>query len=91
MTIAVRRKTVVQPGGVIEIRSSDLTPGAAAEVIVLLDAPETMPSHRHMMTATDLLESDLVGIWEDREDIGDSVEFARRLRRQAEQRESSRR
>ncbi len=89
MTIAVRRKTVVQPGGVIEIRSSDLTPGASAEVIVLLDAPETILTHRHTMTATDLLESDLVGLWEDREDIGDSVEFARHLRRQAEQRGGS--
>jgi len=38
MTLAVRTKTIVQPGGRVEIRSPDLTPGASAEVIVLVDA-----------------------------------------------------
>ena len=38
------------------------------------------------MTARDLLQSDLVGLWADRDDIGDSLSFARRLRRQAEYR-----
>ena len=32
------------------------------------------------LTAADLLASDLVGLWADRTDIGDSREFARRLR-----------
>jgi hypothetical protein len=36
------------------------------------------------LTATDLLESDLVGLWADRHDIGDSREFARRLRKEAQ-------
>ncbi|MGH9853938.1 MAG: hypothetical protein ACREBD_29185 [Blastocatellia bacterium] len=87
MTIAVRKKTTVQPGGVIEIRSPDLTPGASAEVIVLVDAPETPAEPQSTMTAADLLQSGLVGLWEDRDDIADSAEFARRLRRQAERRE----
>lgn len=34
----------------------------------------------------DLLNSDLVGMWEDRTDIEDSVEFARNLRRRASRR-----
>lgn len=42
------------------------------------------------LTARDLLESKLVGLWADREDVEDSVEFARRLRRQAEHRTRSR-
>lgn len=37
-------------------------------------------------TARDLLNSGLAGLWKDREDIGDSLEFARELRRQAETR-----
>jgi hypothetical protein len=37
------------------------------------------------MTARDLLGSGWVGIWADREDIGDSLTFARQLRRQAQQ------
>ncbi|HJT76129.1 MAG TPA: hypothetical protein VJ739_02915 [Gemmataceae bacterium] len=38
-------------------------------------------------TATDLAQSSLISIWEDRSDITDSQAFARRLRSQAEQRE----
>jgi hypothetical protein len=38
------------------------------------------------MTAYDLLHSGLVGMWADRKDIGDSREFARRLRQQAQTR-----
>jgi hypothetical protein len=34
----------------------------------------------------DLLNSDLVGMWEDRTDIEDSVELARKLRRRASRR-----
>jgi hypothetical protein len=37
-------------------------------------------------TFADLLNSGLVGIWKDRTDIGDSLEFARKLRKQAEAR-----
>lgn len=36
----------------------------------------------------DLLESDLVGLWADRDDISDSVEYARSLRRRASRRNS---
>jgi hypothetical protein len=85
MTLAVRTKTIVQPGGRVEIRSPELMPGASAEVIVLVDTPTI----QHVMTAASLLESGLVGLWEDRTDIGDSTEFARKLRRQAERREGS--
>ncbi len=37
-------------------------------------------------TGKQLLESGIVGMWADRTDIGDSVEFARKLRREAERR-----
>jgi len=46
-------------------------------------AVKTVPRE---LTARELLQSDLVGLWADREDIGDSLEFARRLRRKAERR-----
>jgi hypothetical protein len=39
-----------------------------------------------ILTTRDLAQSPLVGIWADRTDIGDSREFARRLREQAEHR-----
>ncbi len=41
---------------------------------------------RRPLTAQDLLQSDLVGMWADRQDIGDSLEYARHLRHLAEQR-----
>ena len=42
--------------------------------------------HSQDLTARDLLRSELVGIWADREDLGTSPEFARSLRRQANSR-----
>jgi hypothetical protein len=39
-----------------------------------------------VMTGKDLVDSGLFGIWKNRTDIGDSLEFARRLRKQAETR-----
>jgi len=39
------------------------------------------------MTAGQLQNSDLIGMWEDREDIEDSASYARELREQAQQRE----
>jgi hypothetical protein len=45
--------------------------------------PELSP----VRTGADLQGSDLIGIWADRTDIGDSREFARRLRKQASQRQ----
>jgi hypothetical protein len=44
------------------------------------------PPSRRVLTGKDLAESDLIGIWADRTDIGDSREFARRLREQAQRR-----
>ncbi|MBD2103119.1 hypothetical protein [Leptolyngbya sp. FACHB-261] len=43
MLNGLRQKVVIQPGGVIEIRSLELPAGATAEVIVLLDSPTSAP------------------------------------------------
>lgn len=46
------------------------------------------------MTAAEMLkimeEEGFIGMWKDRDDIGDSVEFARKLREQAERRGNER-
>jgi hypothetical protein len=60
----------------------DVPPGPAE--IVLIIAPQA-PAERGK-TAGDLLRSPLCGIWQDRTDIGDSIEFAQSLRAKAEQR-----
>jgi hypothetical protein len=59
------------------------TQEAGKEVRVTVEA---VPPAGKMMTASDLLDSDLVGMWAERTDIGDSREFARRLREQAQSR-----
>jgi len=43
MLNGLRQKTVVQPGGVIEICSPELPPGATVEVIVLLEPKAEQP------------------------------------------------
>ena len=48
-----------------------------------LERTQTRPRE---LTARDLLHSELVGLWADRDDIGDSLSFARQLRQQAEHR-----
>ena len=48
--------------------------------------PKPDPQTKATLTAADLLQSGLVGMWADRIDIGDSREFARRLREHAQTR-----
>ena len=60
------------------------------EVLHLLGEMRAKPSaatESTILTAADLLQSGLVGIWADRTDLGDSADFARRLREKAERRE----
>jgi len=38
MVAAIRQQVTVQPGGLVEVRSPELQPGARAEVIVLVEA-----------------------------------------------------
>ena len=44
------------------------------------------PPASTQLTAIDLAQSDLVGIWADRTDVTDSLVFARQLRNKAERR-----
>ncbi len=71
---------------------SDLEPDKWAEVLDFIAylkyraSREAGPPHTRELTARALRESALVGLWEDRQDIGDSLDFARSLRRAAEHR-----
>jgi hypothetical protein len=47
---------------------------------------QQVESAPQQLTARALLQSEIVGLWADREDIGDSLDFARQLRHQAEHR-----
>jgi len=78
---ALREKVTIRRGGWISLRSRALKAGATAEVIVLVDAADARESEpvSDTLTAADLLNSGLVGIWA-KKDVGDSLEFARGLR-----------
>jgi hypothetical protein len=78
----IKRKVTIKSGGRISLRSSKLKAGTRAEVIVLVEPSQT-PAEKSM-TAADLLKSGLVGMWVDRKEISDSLEFARNLRQKAE-------
>jgi len=45
------------------------------------------PVEKRPLTASDLLQSNLVGMWANRKEISDSLEFARQLRHTAEHRQ----
>jgi hypothetical protein len=65
---------VITPDGQLEIDlPPDLSPGPV-EV-------EIRQSDLRGISLGEILESELVGMWADRSDIGDSVEYARELRR----------
>ena len=67
----------------LDLPAGSADPNAQVQVIV-----ETMPpGAKRPLLASDLLQSGLIGIWAGRGDIGDSREFARRLREQAQARE----
>lgn len=60
----------------------EIPPGEAEVVVTTMEATPVKGK-----TAGDLLRSPLFGLWKDRTDIGDSIEFARKLRAEAERRQ----
>lgn len=66
----------------VDLPAGSADPGTDVQVTV-----EPLPSSaKRTLSASDLLQSGLVGLWVGRDDIGDSQEFARRLREQAQTR-----
>ncbi len=59
---------------------------ANREVQVTVEPAQTAAASKPYSRACDILTSGLVGMWADRTDIGDSREFARRLRQEAQTR-----
>jgi hypothetical protein len=75
MSSIILQGLINEEGELIVEFPSDLPPGP---VEVEIHLPETKG-----LSSQEILESDFVGMWEDRTDIGDSVDYARKLRRQA--------
>lgn len=82
---AVRLHRILEKDGELLITDLPCKKGQPVEIIVLPEPPTLSQPPR--LTAKQLLESDVVGLWQDREDITDSAAFARHLREHAQQRQ----
>ena len=80
---AIRLRKSIEKDGELVLTGLPWKKGSEVEVTI---ENETAAPHRRQMTAADLLNSGLVGMWADRDDIGDSSEFARQLREKAQRR-----
>lgn len=81
---AIRIQQTIQKRGELTIRNLPVEAGQQVEVLLLLAPSETSPQPR--MTARQLLQSGLIGLWKDRQDITDSASYARQLREEAQRR-----
>lgn len=82
---AVQVQQVMTRDGELLITGLPYKRGQAVEVIVFVPPPTSRPRGR--LTVGQLRKSGLIGLWEDRTDLGDSSVYARQLREQAQQRE----
>ena len=76
------RKTVIAHAGRLVLEDDAFLEGESFEVVAV---GSELPKLGKTGTIGDLLRSEAVGIWADRDDIGDSVEYARKLRKDLEE------
>lgn len=81
---AVQVHQVIAKDGEIRITGLPYKKGQAVEVIVLFPSAASRPRAR--LTVGRLRKSGLIGLWQDRDDIGDSSVYARQLREEAQDR-----
>ena len=80
-------KSRVGSDGVLHLHLPVGQAEADKEVQVTVEPVAAAPTGKlPTMSAADLLHSGLIGMWADRTDMGESREFARRLREQAQTR-----
>ncbi|MFC1717890.1 hypothetical protein ACFL6S_29790 [Candidatus Poribacteria bacterium] len=81
----IRLHKIIEKDGEILVTGLPYRKGQRLEMILLPESPSTYPKPR--LTAIQLLRSELVGLWKDREDIEDSADYARQLREQVQKRD----
>ncbi|MFN8486660.1 MAG: hypothetical protein U0350_03650 [Caldilineaceae bacterium] len=82
---AIRLQKIVQEDGELYLPNLPVVKGQQVEVVVLMRSL-TPKTKRQCMTARQLLNSGLIGLWKNRTDITDSSSYARQLREQAQRR-----
>jgi len=75
---AIRIQKVVEKDGDILMKGLSCKKGQHVEMILLIE-PSTTPGKRHLI-ADRLSRSGFIGLWKDREDIGESAVCARQSR-----------
>jgi hypothetical protein len=81
---AVKVQQVMAKDGEVLLTGLPYRKGQTVEILVF---PEpAAPPPRERLTVGRLRRSGLIGIWQDRDDIGDSSVYARQLREQAQRR-----
>lgn len=81
---AIRVQQTIVKDGEILIEGVPYHKGQVVEIIVLSQPVTTKPRSR--LTVGQIRQSGLIGLWKDRDDIQDSVAYARTLREQAQNR-----
>ena len=79
---AICVQQTVRKSGELTIGNLPVQKGQQVEVLLLF----TPLAKRPRLTAKQLLNSGLVGLWKDRTDIADNLAYARQLRDQAQKR-----
>ncbi len=82
---AIRLQQIVQEDGELHIPNVPVVKGQQVEVLLLFRSVPSKLKRRHM-TARELLNSELIGLWKERTDIADSSVYASQLREQAQRR-----
>lgn len=72
----------IQKSGQLTLKNLPVEKGQQVEVFILFPTE----SRRPRLTARQLLQSNLIGLWKDRDEIQDSSAYARQLREQAQRR-----
>lgn len=79
---AIRIQQTIQKNGELTLRNLPVEAGQQVEVLLLFTP--SAKSNRPRMTARQLLNSGLIRLWKERQDIVDSASYARQLREQAQ-------
>jgi len=82
---ATRRQEIITEDGQLHLAGLPYKQGEVVEVIIL---PLETRSVQKVLTAGQLRQSGVIGLWKDRTDIRDSSAYARQLRKQATRRGS---
>ena len=84
MADIIHIQATIERDGEVHLSNLPVKRGQQVELSIQITP---MPADEARLTAQQLLCSDLLGIWQDRADIGDSITYARELREQAQRRE----